>query len=563
MKNYETWVVPAILLVGFGLRLIGLNVGLPDSPDPREVLIAQDVLNVMHFTAPPEIYNWPGTAWFYLIAGIGKLFALGKSLLPEEIATGGLLLPEDVILLARFVNVLLSTATLWFTYRLGACCYDRRVGQIAAGLLAVAMLHATNESRFALVDIPATFCVTLFLWLLMRNRACKERLPGSTLVWLGVVAGAGLAVKWTTVFVGLSALVFMGTARLRVRQVLTLIGVSALTFTLLCPYWLIDLGSPTWNFFFEDFWYEATHYQRGHFGLFASDRYGNLPLHFSLTQLTQRFVYLWTLLKWGMGWPLALLAIFGVMRALVTRRKIELALLAFVILYLLFVGAHKVKFARHLLIVYPVMMVLAAAIVSRINAHNLSSPELKHGEIGRLIRALLTRVESAPTGGIFARFVVGTVALYSLVYTAAFASVLLTQPTREEVSVWIAANIPDEEEISCAPEVLFDWLLPELARELTHDEEAAWALVLVPNAEVFQRYGDARAESTPMDWYPLEEVAVEETLAFYERIREGYELQKIFLRVPQFLGIRISDAGAPFPIRALVHPEMRLYRRRE
>ena len=89
MKNYETWVVPAILLVGFGLRLIGLNVGLPDSPDPREVLIAQDVLNVMHFTAPPEIYNWPGTAWFYLIAAIGKLFALGKLLLPEEIATGG------------------------------------------------------------------------------------------------------------------------------------------------------------------------------------------------------------------------------------------------------------------------------------------------------------------------------------------------------------------------------------------------------------------------------------------------------------------------------------------
>ena len=66
-----------------------------------------------------------------------------------------------------------------------------------------------------------------------------------------------------------------------------------------------------------------------------------------------------------------------------------------------------------------------------------------------------------------------------------------------------------------------------------------------------------------MDWYPLEEVAVEETLAFYERIREGYELQKIFRRVPQFFGIRISDAGAPFPMRALGHPEMRLYRRRE
>lgn len=537
MKHYEKWGMPAILLGGFGVRLIGLNVGLPNSPDPREGLIAQDVLNLMHFTAPPEIYNWPGTAWFYLIAALGKLFALGKSLLPE-----------DVILLARFVNVLLSTATLWFTYRLGACSYDRRVGQIAAGLLAVTMLHATNESRFALVDIPATFCVTLFLWLLIRMMGDRSicllgRLDTSATgqsllpIWLGVVAGAGLAVKWTTAFVGLSALVFIGTARMQIRQVLTLIGVSALTFTLLCPYWFIDLVSPTWNLFFEDFWYEATHYQRGHFGLFASDRYSNPSLLASTARWLERFVYLWTLLKWGMGWPLALLAIFGVMHALVTRRRVELALLAFVILYLLFVGAHKVKFARHLLIVYPVMMVLASA--------------------------MLARLESAATVRIFARFIVGAVALYSLVYTVAFASVLLTQPTREEVSAWISTNIPNEEDISCAPEVLFNWLLPELERDLTYDEEAAWALVLIPNAEVFQKYGDARSESAPMDWYPLEEVALEETLAFYAKIREDYELQKIFRRTPQCLGIRISDVGAPFPMRALTHPEIRIYRRRE
>ena len=537
MKDYEKWGMPAILLGGFGVRLIGLNVGLPNSPDPREGLIAQDVLNLMHFTAPPEIYNWPGTAWFYLIAALGKLVSLGKSLLPE-----------DVILLARFVNVLLSTATLWFTYRLGACCYDRRVGQIAAGLLAVTMLHATNESRFALVDIPATFCVTLFLWLLIRmmgdRSICLQgRLDTSATgqsllpIWLGVVAGAGLAVKWTTAFVGLSALVFIGTARMQIRQILTLIGVSALTFTLLCPYWLLDLVSPTWNLFFEDFWYEATHYQRGHFGLFASDEYSNPSLHASAARWLERFVYLWTLLKWGMGWPLALLAIFGVMHALVTRRRIELALLAFVILYLLFVGVHKVKFARHLLIVYPVLMVLASA--------------------------MLARLESTATVRRFARFIVGAVALYSLVYTVAFASILLTQPTREEVSAWISTNIPNEEDISCAPEVLFNWLLPELEQDLTYDEEAAWALVLMPNAEVFQKYGDARSESAPMDWYPLEEVALEETLTFYARLREDYELQKIFRRTPQVLGIRISDAGAPFPMRALTHPEMRLYRRRE
>ena len=139
--------IAAILISGFGLRVVGLNVGLPDTPDPRESIIAQDVLNLVHFTAPPQTYNWPGTAWFYLIAAVGKLLSIGGLHLTEA----------RVILLARCINTLLSTATLWFTYAIGKHANNRRVGQIAAGLLAVSMLHATNESRFALVDIPATF----------------------------------------------------------------------------------------------------------------------------------------------------------------------------------------------------------------------------------------------------------------------------------------------------------------------------------------------------------------------------------------------------------------------
>ena len=155
----SNFVIAAILISGFGFRVVGLNVGLPDTPDPREIIIAQDVLNLIHFTAPPQTYNWPGTAWFYIIAAVGKLLSIGGLYLTEA----------RVILLARCINTLLSTATLWFTYSIGQHAYNRRVGQIAAGLLAVSMLHATNESRFALVDIPATFCVTLFP---LARRAC-------------------------------------------------------------------------------------------------------------------------------------------------------------------------------------------------------------------------------------------------------------------------------------------------------------------------------------------------------------------------------------------------------
>lgn len=547
----NNFVISTILSIGLGLRLLGIRVGLPDSPDPREVLIAQDVLNLIHFTAPPEIYNWPGTAWFYLIAAIGKLFSLGGLQLTEA----------RVILVARCINTLLSTATLWFTYRLGLHYYNRHVGQIAAGFLAVVMLHATNESRFALVDIPATFCVTLFLSIIAGN----TRLTFTTTVWLGIVAGIGCAVKFTTVFVGFSLLLFIRTERFY-RRFATIIGVSALTFTLICPYWVVDLVSSEWNLFFEDFWYEARHYHWGHFGLFATTD----------TSWVHRFIYLWTLLKWGMGLPFALLASFGVICAIVKvilhqkplwegfrspttnpiwhqagtietqpiqntkkllllqpdeKKRTEL-LLAFVIPYLLFIGAHKVTFTRHLLILYPALIILAAAALSTFK----KLPVIAIG---------------------------GAAALYSLVYTAAFASVLLSQPTGVEVSEWISANIPQEESISRAPEILFDWLLPELDRELT-DEAAAWALILLPNLEVFRQYAQQPQSYQKQDWYPLVEIDMGATLAFYERILgEGspYELRHIFRRTPKFLGIRISDSDAPFPMRALAHPEIHLYRR--
>ena len=594
----DNYIISAILMSGFGLRLIGINVGLPDAPDPREIIIAQDVLNLIHFTAVPQIYNWPGTAWFYLIALIGKLLSLGGVHLTEA----------RVILSARGVNLLLSTATLWLTYCIGLRCYSRQVGQIAAGLLAIAMLHATNESRFALVDIPATFCVTLFLWGVVRTRASSDVPTFQTAVRLGIIAGLGFAVKFTTVFVGLSLLCFIGSKGFY-RRLATIIGVSVLTFTLLCPYWLIDLISPEWNLFFEDFWYEATHYHRGHFGLIATGDAGWL----------QRFIYLWTLLKWGMGLPLALLVTFAVafktklaIRSSVLPRLIplrgemgkfptlEASLLAFVIPYLLFIGAHKVKFARHLLILYPALTVLASATLTRfpyaiealfrfVHPQKIGNSENPAGTVFsgqpsavNILRKRFSfverRVSKTPKAesrkpkalpGMFGKWsgiIVGSViVLYTSVYTAAFALVLIAQPTRIAASEWISKHIPQEESISRAPEILFDWLLPELDLEAA-DDAAKWVLILVPDLEVFQKYQRHPQNYQNQDWYPLDAVKAEETLVFYERILgkgSPYVLHKIFRCTPQFLGIQISDSGAPFPMRALAHSELRLYHRRD
>ena len=500
----------AILVIGFILRIAGIGVGLPDYPDPREPLIAQEVLNLVHLESLPEIYNWPGTAWFYLIASIGRILEI-FGLHPTV---------SRIIWLARFTNLLLSMGTIWLTYKIGVRFHNYFVGRIGAGLLAVTMLHATNESGFALVDIPATFCVALLLWLCAGNHLISFRRT----VWIGVVAGLGVAVKFTTVFVGLSVVVaLLGRESFRTPEFLlrlgTVIGVAVISFTVICPYWFIDLFSSEWNKFFEDLFYEASHYRRGHFGLFAAGEINWL----------NRFTYLWTLLRWGMGVPLALLVIFGILMAIIERKGGDKILLAFVLLYLLFIGSHKLKFARHLLLVYPALVLFAAASMQKWHKS-------------------------------FAFPVLGVVGIYSFIYTAAFASVMTTPPTMVEAAEWVEYNISPDERIEREPELLFDWFLPKSDREY-NGENAKWALVLMPNAEVFLKYARKPENYSEIDWYPLE-VEPERTLEFYKRIFETtgqYECVQTFQRYPRFLGIPVSDRGAPFPMRALVHPEIRIY----
>ena len=518
----NTLLILILLIVGFVIRILGISVGLPNTPDPREILIAEDIINLINFSAPPEIYNWPGTAWFYLIAFVGKVLSIFGLEITETL----------VIWLARFINVLLSTGTIWLTYCLGTRCYNKRVGQIAAAFLTVAMLHATNESRFALVDIPATFCVTLFLWVTAKDTDLTLR----SCIWLGVVSGIAIAVKFPTVFVLLSFVVFIQTERFY-RKFAMISGVCALTFTVVCPYWLIDILSSDWNHFFDDFWYESKHYHRGHFGLFATGDTG----------WVNRFLYLWILLKWGVGLPLASLIVIAIVFAIAKLIKLDKALpnynenarkgffmLAFVIPYLLFIGTFKVSFTRHLLILYPVLTILVAALLIAVDKR-----------IGVVIG--------------------GAIWVYSLIYSIAFASVMVSQPIGQEASEWVSENLPHDSSLSHAPEILFDWLIPDFDIELT-DEEAKWAFVIYPNLQLFQKYEQNPNAYEEIDWYPLKAVDIEGTLKYYDKIfgeSSRYELQKTFQRVPKFFGVRVSDRNAPFPMNALIHPEIRLYRRVE
>ena len=158
---------------------------------------------------------------------------------------------------------------------------------------------------------------------------------------------------------------------------------------------------------------------------------------------------------------------------------LEVTLLAFVIPYLLFIGIHKIKFARHLLILYPALMMLVAIGLARLPSAVGGLLKITDSGSPSLVAGTSKRYAIFEKWGV--SIIVGVVVLYSFIYTTAFASVMLVRPTRIAASEWISAHIPPEEAIAGAPVVLFNWLLPDVDLEVG-DQEAEWVLILVPHS---------------------------------------------------------------------------------
>jgi 4-amino-4-deoxy-L-arabinose transferase-like glycosyltransferase len=132
----------------------------------------------------------------------------------------------------RLLSVAFGLGTVWLTYAIGARLYARRVGVLAALLIAV-MPYAVVVSRQILLDTPLVFFTSLTLYLLIRFVQTERA------IWLYSAAGAlGLATltKETAILlVGGAYVFFTLTRQTRLRWKQALIACAVLIMTVL-PY---------------------------------------------------------------------------------------------------------------------------------------------------------------------------------------------------------------------------------------------------------------------------------------------------------------------------------------
>lgn len=186
----EARVLVAItLLVGLGLRILGIEFGLPLQLHPDEwsqALTAQQ----MHLgDLNPHFFRYP-TFFIYQLFAVDQAANLFSKIAGISITTA------DFFLLGRLLSAVYGVFLVMAIYLLGSITMNRIVGLMAAVLLALspAMIE---HSHYATVDVAATFWAVLALVFAVR---AAQRSNASFLI-TGIAAGLAVGTKYTAALI--------------------------------------------------------------------------------------------------------------------------------------------------------------------------------------------------------------------------------------------------------------------------------------------------------------------------------------------------------------------------
>ncbi len=331
-----------ILGVGLGLRLWGLDFGLPNLYcRPDESTLVHKAAGMGKGDLNPHFFNYPSLHFYVLAVLYGLYFCAGylsgtfAGLADFERQC--LVDPSAVYLLGRFLGAGLGAASIAVLYLIGRSAGGRRVGLVAAALLSVAFLH-TRDSHFLTVDIPASFHLLvayLFFFRYLKGGRWRE------LAWGAVFLGLATSTKYNLgIFVVAQVLaVGLGPAIVRWKYLAGSLALTGLAFIAGTPFALLD-----WPTFWRDLSFERAHFAVGH----GQDLGWGWVRHLSFT------------LPAGLGWPLLLAGLGGCAWLGWRRRPMDLVLLGGILAYYAVAGSGKLVFPRYMLPLVPLLCLGAA-----------------------------------------------------------------------------------------------------------------------------------------------------------------------------------------------------------
>ena len=316
-----------MVVVAAGLRLWGINFGLPALYRPDEDVTVGRAMGMLHGVLNPHFADWPHLYFYVAAAWLAPLRLVG---LVSDPASG--------YLGVRVLDALLGSLTVLLVFEFGRRAYGWLAGFFGAAALAVAFLHV-RDSHFGTLDIPLSLACVAALYLANRTLQSRGLRP---LLINGITLGVATSLKYN------GALIFAGIAAaqtLRARAELlpwprllarlALISVLGIvTLALTSPFLVLDPGMTQ----------HGIGYIFAHLGRATAPAIGWVQLG----------VALW----FGIDPVLVLLAVIGLAYAAWRRQPADWIILTFLLVYFLLIGAGRSVFLRYADPMIPLLLLL-------------------------------------------------------------------------------------------------------------------------------------------------------------------------------------------------------------
>jgi len=405
-----------VLLLAAGSRFYGFTWGRPYALHVDEAYVIHLVYRLGEQWARERSLNPHASSYGALPLYLLLLAQQVASLIVAQLGGRFGIDSAPLLYVGRLISATLGTATVGLIYDLGKRLYSRAAGLLGAAFLTLAVL-AVRDSHFYAVDTMLAFLVTLTVWFgarVMQRGRWRDVLAYGVSMGLAVSTKvvAGLLAVPLAVAVVKSHLHRGHRGRLAIVYVLAGLALALLVWLLLNPYAVLDYQ----NYFNFD--------QNDDLLVQSAVVRGTLrPLYTLQFAGTPRYVYVITnWLYWGLGLPLELLALAGLVYALVGMvRGVrgDWLVLAWLVPYFLVAGGWYAKFIRYALPLLPFLCLLG----------------------GRLVVDLYRKAKRPP-----ARAAVGLLAavvlLSSLLYTLAYLNIYARPDTRVQALRWMQQHIP-------------------------------------------------------------------------------------------------------------------------
>lgn len=426
-------IVGLLTLIGAVLRFWKIGFGLPYIFYSDEALVTYIALNMGGGDLNPHSFIHPNL-FHYLLLFLDVLYILGGMALgifhkPSEAWQLYRTNPTVFYVIGRMANALFGTLTIPVVYWAGKKVFNKETGLLAALFLTFSPMHI-QWSQLAYVDVPLTFFVTLafiFSFLAFEKGSIRS------FVLSGFTCGLAGSTKWqgfvALLWGPLASLLFtlknktsILTGLLGKRTIVYFLFFS-LTFVVISPFLFLDF-----SWFRREIvwlWGNLQPSGRGQLGYEGSWNW---------------FYYLFGPMAYGLGLPVEVLGILGLL-VLVFRMDLRrLFFVSFPVVYFLIVGASRLRIPKYILPASPFFCISAAFFIVWLLS-KAAGEDKRRLSLGLAMVGFLVVLPSA---------------LDSLRY-----AYLKTQPdTRQLVYEWVRGHIPPQSKILRS---YYVFLIPDFA----------------------------------------------------------------------------------------------------